>query len=65
MWSAIAALIPVLIKIIGAIIERSQVSKEQKEAFLRFVETYEKLGNSSVHQHDDGQVQLDDLNNKE
>jgi len=60
--SVLVSLLPSLFKIIGWIISRGKVTKEQKELFLRFYEQYEGLGNSSVAQHDDVSNQLNDLN---
>lgn len=57
--------IEVGLKIIGWLFNRSAISKEQKEAFLEFYESYERLGNSSAAQRDDVNGQIKDFMEKE
>lgn len=64
MTAIIAALIPALFKTIGYFIDKSNATKEQKEYYLKFISTYNKMGNSSKIQHDDIKNQLDDLKDK-
>ena len=61
MSSLVIAIIPTLLKLLGWLYGRSRISKERKENFLAFYKADEKLGNSSVKQHDDIQNQLDEL----
>lgn len=57
-WTSILS---VGLKLIGWFFDRAKVSKEQKEAFLRFYKEYETLGNASVRQKDDIERQLEEI----
>ncbi len=57
----LVSLLPTLFKLVGWIINRGNVSKEQRESFLSFYAAYEKLGNASARQHDEVNDQLNDL----
>jgi len=61
-WSLILS---VVLKLTGWVIDRAKTSKKQKEAFLKFVEVYERYGNASVNQYKDVKKQMDDLNKKD
>ena len=62
MWSIA---IEIGLKLIGWLFDRSKKSKEQKEAFLKFYESYERLGNSSAAQRKDVNEQIRDFQTKE
>lgn len=62
MWMT---LLTVGLDIVGWMIRRSKVSKEQKEKFLAFYKAYSEEVNASVEQRKDAEAQLKDLEQKE
>ena len=53
--------IELALKLLGWLLDRGAVSKEQKKAFLSFVSAYDEMGNNSLRHHDEVKKQLDDL----
>ena len=56
--------LPLLIKIIGAIILKGQEKAEAKKSFLEFVATMEHLGLASVNLNDDDRAQVSELRDR-
>jgi len=61
MTTILTAAIPIILKLLQWAFGKSDISKEQKEAFLKFYEAHEKLGNQSVKEMDDINKQLEEL----
>ena len=53
--------LPLLIKMIGAIILKGQKNEAVKKSYLEFIDTMEHFGLASVNLNDDDRAQVDEL----